>query len=87
MSISVDVHVLFFAKCRELAKTTRSTYTVPSDIKAYDLLEQIVLRFGLTNIRQNLIIALNESYIEDLNESLVLKDGDEIAVIPPLSGG
>ncbi|XP_022219388.1 molybdopterin synthase sulfur carrier subunit [Drosophila obscura] len=85
--VSVDVHVLFFAKCRELAQTTRSVFTVPSEIKAADLLEQLVLRFGLTTIRHNLIIAHNESYIENLNESIILKDGDELAVIPPLSGG
>ncbi|XP_017144536.1 molybdopterin synthase sulfur carrier subunit [Drosophila miranda] len=85
--VSVDIHVLFFAKCRELSQTTRSVFTVPSEIRASDLLDKIVIQFGLTTIRHNLIIAHNESFIENLNDSIFLKDGDELAVIPPLSGG
>jgi len=33
-----------------------------------------------------LILAINEEYV-DLDDRLTLKAGDEIALIPPLSGG
>ncbi|XP_016952733.1 molybdopterin synthase sulfur carrier subunit [Drosophila biarmipes] len=83
----VTVHVLFFAKSRELANTSRSNVDVPTEITASDLLDQLVTRFGLTSIRDNLILALNESYIDNLSERILFKEGDELAIIPPLSGG
>ncbi|XP_017005295.2 molybdopterin synthase sulfur carrier subunit [Drosophila takahashii] len=87
MSTVVNVHVLFFAKSRELANTNRSKVDVPSEITASELLDQLVARFGLTSIRDNLILAHNESYIENLSERILFKEGDELAIIPPLSGG
>ncbi|XP_017079949.1 molybdopterin synthase sulfur carrier subunit [Drosophila eugracilis] len=83
----VNVHVLFFAKSRELANTPRSKVDVPTEVTASDLLDQLVSRFGLTSIRDNLILAHNESYIENLSDKILFKEGDELAVIPPLSGG
>jgi len=83
----VNVHVLFFAKARELANSSRSNVDVPTEIVASDLLDQLVSRFGLTTIRDNLILAHNESYIDNLRDSILFKEGDELAIIPPLSGG
>ncbi|KAH8256382.1 hypothetical protein KR032_005756 [Drosophila birchii] len=83
----VNVHVLFFAKSRELARTPRSEVDVPAQIVASELLEQLVAKFDLTSIRDNLILAHNETYIENLSDQIHFKDGDELAVIPPLSGG
>lgn len=83
----VNVHVLFFAKSRELAQTPRSEVDVPAQIVASELLEQLVARFDLTSIRDNLILAHNETYIENLSDKIHFKEGDELAIIPPLSGG
>lgn len=83
----VNVHVLFFAKSRELANTPRSTVDVPTEITATELLDHLVSKFGLTSIRDNLILAHNESYIDNLSDRILFKEGDELAIIPPLSGG
>ncbi|XP_052834870.1 molybdopterin synthase sulfur carrier subunit, partial [Drosophila gunungcola] len=83
----VNVHVLFFAKSRELANTARSKVDVPAEIIASDLLDQLASRFGLTSIQSSLILAHNESYIENLSDKILFKEGDELAIIPPLSGG
>ncbi|KAH8236435.1 molybdopterin synthase sulfur carrier subunit [Drosophila bipectinata] len=83
----VNVHVLFFAKSRELAQTPRSNVDLPSQIVASDLLDQLVTRFDLASIKDNLILAHNESYIENLSDKILFREGDELAVIPPLSGG
>ncbi|KAH8295271.1 hypothetical protein KR018_009453 [Drosophila ironensis] len=83
----VDVHVLFFAKSRELAQTSRSQVSLPAQIVASDLLDLLVAKFDLSPIKDNLILAHNETYIENLDDKILLKSGDELAVIPPLSGG
>lgn len=40
----------------------------------------------LDPIKNTIKLALNENYIE-WNDELTLKNGDEIAIIPPISGG
>ena len=41
---------------------------------------------SIDTVKDNLIIAVNQGYIK-LEEQQILKEGDEIAVIPPISGG
>ncbi|KRG00530.1 molybdopterin synthase sulfur carrier subunit [Drosophila mojavensis] len=83
----VNINVLFFAKSRELAKTSRAEFTVEPVVKAGSLLIQLIESFNLKTISDNLIIAHNENYIENLEAEIYLCKGDEIAVIPPISGG
>lgn len=42
--------------------------------------------FSLLPIKDTVVLALNQDYIEH-NTQINLKPGDEIAVIPPISGG
>ncbi|XP_043071697.1 molybdopterin synthase sulfur carrier subunit [Drosophila grimshawi] len=86
-SLFVNINILFFAKSRELAKTSRAEFAVEGVVKARNLLNQLIDKFNLSSISQNLILAHNETYIEDLNAEIILQQGDEIAVIPPISGG
>lgn len=82
-----DVKILFFAKARELAGLTESRILLPEIITYGSLLEGIIEKFGLHSIRDTVILSLNEEYIGDLDSVIDLSDKDEIAVIPPLSGG
>lgn len=43
--------------------------------------------FRIEPLASQLMLALNEEYIEKDAEELTLKAGDQLAVIPPLSGG
>lgn len=81
----VSVTVLFFGKARELADKSRASLNVTPHLSYTDLLNIITETFSLQNIRDNLILALNECYCDC--EEVDLKSGDEIAVIPPISGG
>ena len=47
---------------------------------------KLIFFFRLTIIKDNIIVTLNENYLEE-NQEVVLKSSDEIAVIPPISGG
>ncbi|KAJ8928222.1 hypothetical protein NQ314_019286 [Rhamnusium bicolor] len=84
--MNVEVKVLFFAKAREVAGKSCDILSVSSPISYLQLLEEIVTTYSLADIKRNIILAVNEEYC-NLDTTIYLKPGDEIAVIPPLSGG
>ncbi|XP_021926060.1 molybdopterin synthase sulfur carrier subunit [Zootermopsis nevadensis] len=82
---AVEIQVLFFAKARELCGKKESQLLIPSATSYDNLLDEIVQKFSLEPIRDNLILAINEEYATSESE-VHLKEGDQVAVIPPLSG-
>ncbi|GAB1603011.1 hypothetical protein Ahia01_000581400 [Argonauta hians] len=84
----VKVNILFFAKSRELVGETRSEVSIPSTAITSDKLISFLLQTfpRLQPLKGSMVLALNEEYIS-LEDSFCLSNGDDIAVIPPLSGG
>lgn len=84
----ICVKLLFFAKARELMEKHEMEALFPSG--SYDfqklLLEILNICKNLQPIAESVILAINEEYV-DKSGNISLKTGDEIAVIPPLSGG
>lgn len=83
----VTVRILFFAKSRELAGRSEAIIEVNKVIRGQQLLNILCELYQLTAIKDNLILALNSDYCDDLNVVLTLNSNDEIAIIPPISGG
>lgn len=81
----VTVKVLFFAVSKEISGKSETELRVKSKISYNDLKQLICENFRLEIIKQNIILAVNQDYCEE--GDLVLKDNDELAVIPPLSAG
>lgn len=86
---AVKVNVIFFAKSRELVGCSTSSVTLPSSISSADLLSQVITHFPrLNELAGCFTLSLNEEYIDKTDlSSLHLRENDEIAVIPPISGG
>lgn len=87
MEERVSVNILFFAKSRELAGISESVLYLQPQITCSELFNYICNKYNLTIIKDNLILALNGEFCDNLNEILFLKNSDELAVIPPISGG
>ena len=91
----VRVNILFFAKAKELVKKPSILLNLPSKFKDVDaLLERVETEIpDLKTLNRCFVLALNEEYLLEENSSdgqsneLILKNDDELAVIPPLSGG
>ncbi|GJQ78364.1 hypothetical protein Trydic_g22190 [Trypoxylus dichotomus] len=71
---------------KELTGFAEANLSVEDSILYEDLLNFLVETYSLDDIKNNLILAVNAEYRE-ASETILLRRGDEIAVIPPISGG
>ena len=46
-----------------------------------------IVMFSLQPIAENIVLAVNQEYIDTGDIPLTFNTGDEVAVIPPISGG
>ena len=83
----VKITVLLFAAARELVGRSSVEISVPSIIRYQELIRQLESQLPrLKTLNRTFVLSLNEDYI-DQEEEIVLTSADEIAVIPPISGG
>ena len=84
-STILKVNVLFFASCREITGTREVDLEVDEGITVADLKEHLLQRYpALKGLSSSLSAAVNADYSSD---SAILSEGDEIAFLPPVSGG
>jgi len=81
----VRVRVLFFGAAREAA-ADELTLSLPSGTNARAAFGRLLEEYpGLRRFGSSLLVAVNQEYARDLE--VELKDGDELALFPPVSGG
>ena len=80
------VHVLLFAMLRQRAGTESLELELPDGATTADALAALGRQDGLADLvgRMPLRVAVNREYVP---EATALAPGDEVAVIPPVSGG
>jgi molybdopterin converting factor subunit 1 len=79
----ICVHVRLFASYREAAGTNRLDAPLPIGARVTDLVQLLAGRVPSLLTAPGLI-ALNHTYVQPDAE---LREGDEVAFIPPVSGG
>ncbi len=82
------VRVLFFAKSREVSGVAEQAFTLSdADANTTALVAALLVAHpGLAGVMRSCVLALNQEYLEQ-DACVPLKEGDEVAIIPPLSGG
>ena len=78
------VHVRLFASYREDAGVGQIELDMPAGATAKDAIAEVTRRHPLIAEGRSVVIAKNREYVAP-NEPLA--DGDELALIPPVSGG
>ncbi|HXN92529.1 MAG TPA: molybdopterin converting factor subunit 1 [Candidatus Sulfotelmatobacter sp.] len=85
MAVAIGVRVRFFARLREQAGVEDESLQVPVGSTLADVYD--TLRTGHTALepdRNSVRAALNQEFVDWATK---VSDGDEIAFIPPVSGG
>ena len=81
----MNIKVLFFASCRDLIGTGELEMTLPDGATVTDLISKLASEQArFTDMAPSLMVSVNQAYVERDAE---LQDGDEVAFIPPVSGG
>ena len=81
----ISVHVKLFAVAKDLAGTSETTISLQDNVQAAAVLDHFLkVNSRFEGWKDHLRLAVNSEYV-DLNEPL--HDGDEVAIIPPVSGG
>jgi molybdopterin converting factor subunit 1 len=81
----VHVTIRLFARLRELAGASELSRAVPDGSTAGDAWQALVAEFpSLADHTRSISVAVNEEYAKP---NTPLRDGDEIAYLPPVSGG
>ncbi len=85
MSEAIQIDVRFFAILRESAGTSQASLLLPAGATVADAADAIGKRFpGAAAYLSRLAYAVNRAYVPT---STPLNNGDELALIPPVSGG
>ena len=79
----ISVHVRLFASYREAAGASRLDTSLPEGARVSKLIDVLGERVPALRTTRGLI-AVNHEYV---SADTVLRNGDEVALIPPVSGG
>lgn len=81
----MNIKVKLFAAFREVVGLKEEQITLPEGATVDGLLDDYIRRFpALGKYRDHIILSVNREYGAP---SRVLKDGDEVSFLPPVSGG
>lgn len=79
----MKVMICFFAQSREIIGKDRMEFEIQSGENTSSVLKRLQSQFH-NLVGMQFIMAVNNEYVENDRE---LHDGDELAIIPPVSGG
>ena len=81
----MEIKVLFFASCRELVGNSEMSLSLPDHSSVSDLLARLgQVHPRLREMEGSLMVSVNQAYVDRTRQ---LNEGDEVAFIPPVSGG
>lgn len=80
----MEIKLLAFGISKDILGSREFQFTLDGECSVGQLKKQLLKQYPAFEDLRSLAIAVNNNYAED---HLILKSGDEIALIPPVSGG
>jgi len=89
---TVRTTVRLFASAREAAGAGEVALDVPVDAQGHTTTAQVLAALteavpALAPLMASVMLAVNMEYVRDRDAPFVLRTRDEVALIPPVSGG
>ncbi|KAG7264707.1 hypothetical protein CRUP_019010 [Coryphaenoides rupestris] len=86
--MTARVTVLYFARSAELTGHRSEVVPLPVVTSSSQLWGHLLeLHPSLAALQDQVVLAVRQQYVSIGDQSIILADGDEVAVVPPLSGG
>mmetsp|Transcript_9946 Transcript_9946/g.14935 ORF Transcript_9946/g.14935 Transcript_9946/m.14935 type:complete len:84 (+) Transcript_9946:32-283(+) len=83
----MKIKVLFFASCQEVTGVDKVEMEADEKTRVCDLVESVVKKYPkLEKMLGNMVLSVNLEYTDPKSKNQ-LKSTDEVAFIPPISGG
>lgn len=81
----MKVKVLLFASCSDVVGSRNLDLDPASGTSVQDLIDGLIQKYpSFAGLERSIMISVNQEYVE---RDHVLVEGDEVAMIPPVSGG
>jgi molybdopterin synthase catalytic subunit len=85
MTLSVEIRVLFFGQLKDVTGCSQDRLDLPSGARLHDVFEHYAeLHPKLRALSGSIVLAANQQFA---SREQVLSSGDEVAFLPPVSGG
>ena len=85
MDQTITIQLRYFAIIRETLGRAEETRVVPTGTTAEGMFDLLAAENpGIARMKQTTMVMVNQAYVE---RGSPLRDGDEVALIPPVSGG
>ena len=79
------VHVKLFATYREIVGSPAITWSARDDLTLRELVDGVMAKYPrLGPHRDTMLLAVNHDFA---SADRILREGDEVALLPPVSGG
>ncbi|PKY51857.1 MoaD/ThiS [Rhizophagus irregularis] len=89
--MSKEITILYFATARDATNVSSEKISLPSQsmsMSLKDLTDLLKKRHEkLVPVLETSLYAINMEYVECDYQSILVKECDEVAIIPPVSGG
>jgi molybdopterin synthase catalytic subunit len=81
----LEIVVRYFAAHRELAGVTEERLSIPEGTTVAQLVDRIIgLHPNLEGLRRDTVVSVNRGVG---TSDIVLREGDDVALFPPIQGG
>ena len=81
----MEVKITFFGRFREITGENKTTLEIKKDLTLKEILEIIFRKYPrLKEEKNSMLFSVNHRYA---SLETIVRDGDEIAVFPPVVGG
>ena len=81
----MTVRAEFYSRLKEIVGASASELTLPDDATVSDLLQQLFANYPkLRDFQNSILFGVGLDFVE---KNYVLRDGDVIAIMPPVQGG